>query len=291
MSERADECFTQGLQAALSGERERAISLLDHAIDQGLTGSDRTTAHAFLCSLLFKEDRYAEAVRHGERALALDPDDSCFTDIDLRHTLFGPLDALWSTRADEISAEEGVEAARDYLLGRLNIVRLTEDYFPFIHLKISEISFKLSGQGRDALNNLRRANEHANKALRAEVPNRPESLQHPVYKKIRRSATYIADATQSILDQSSCWIASTVYGRTSTEVITLQVFRDLVLARSLYGRIFIACYYRTAPFIAARLAGSPWLSGVVARALRPVVQLVARRQSRRRALALPDAID
>jgi tetratricopeptide (TPR) repeat protein len=290
MSDGADEYFTQGLQAALSGERERAISLLDHAIDEGLTGSDRTTAHAFLCSLLFKEDRHAEAVRHGEKALALDPDDSCFTDIDLRHTLFGPLDALWSTRADEIAAEEGAEAARDYLLGRLEIVPLTGDYFPFVQLRISEISFKLSGQGRDALNNLRRANEHANKALRAEVPNRPESLHHPVYKKIRSSAKYIADATQSILDKSSCWIASTVYGRTSTEVITLQIFRDSVLARSLHGRIFIAFYYRTAPSIAAHLARSAWLSRVVARALRPIVRLIAWRQSCRPALAPLDVI-
>jgi cold shock CspA family protein len=61
-----------------------------------------------------------------------------------------------------------------------------------------------------------------------------------------------------------CFIASAVYGDYyAPEVIALRRFRDETLEPSVFGRAFIALYYRVSPPIAAILTRRPMLSALV----------------------------
>ena len=54
--------------------------------------------------------------------------------------------------------------------------------------------------------------------------------------------------------QGGCFIATAVYGSYyAPEVLVLRQFRDKVLSKFFWGRVFIKLYYAISPFIAERL--------------------------------------
>jgi len=60
-----------------------------------------------------------------------------------------------------------------------------------------------------------------------------------------------------------CFIASAVYGESDLRTEELRQFRDEVLARVVMGRMFIATYYATSPWVARCINRYEWLKPVV----------------------------
>lgn len=72
-----------------------------------------------------------------------------------------------------------------------------------------------------------------------------------------------------------CFIATAAYGSyLDPHVKTLRDFRDNVLLRSEWGRLFVEFYYTVSPPVAGVISGSPALRFVTRLALTPVVLLV-----------------
>ena len=61
-----------------------------------------------------------------------------------------------------------------------------------------------------------------------------------------------------------CYIATVCYGsETAPEVISLKKFRDEILSKSLFGRLFIKLYYALSPYIAEKMKNKNRLNNIV----------------------------
>ncbi len=86
-------------------------------------------------------------------------------------------------------------------------------------------------------------------------------------------ATYIVQSStiQGLLKESQCFIATAAFrSAKDPAVLLLREFRDLVLARSALGRMFIQAYYRWSPAAAQWVLDSPRLRIPVLMALAPL---------------------
>jgi hypothetical protein len=84
---------------------------------------------------------------------------------------------------------------------------------------------------------------------------------------------------KGISSSKGCFIATVCYGDyNAPEVIVLRNFRDNVLEKNLFGRLFVRFYYAISPFIAQRLAHSGKLKSFVKDLLlKPIVIVIKRR--------------
>ena len=74
-----------------------------------------------------------------------------------------------------------------------------------------------------------------------------------------------------------CFIATAAYGSYSEpHVLTLREFRDTVLDKTVLGKLFIRCYYKTSPPIANMIASREYAKKVVRVLLKPIVYLVSK---------------
>jgi len=61
-----------------------------------------------------------------------------------------------------------------------------------------------------------------------------------------------------------CYIATVCYGsETAPEVISLKKFRDEILSKSLFGRLFIKIYYALSPYIAEKMKNKNRLNNII----------------------------
>lgn len=82
------------------------------------------------------------------------------------------------------------------------------------------------------------------------------------------------DDDQNITLEGGCFIATCVYGDFDhRDVVYLRLFRDLVLARHLVGRIFIRLYYAKGPWIARKLAPHRRICETIRSCLAAFIQL------------------
>ncbi len=55
--------------------------------------------------------------------------------------------------------------------------------------------------------------------------------------------------------KEGCFIATAIYGDyEAPEVYKLRIFRDTVLLKTLFGRLFVLCYYFVSPALARMIA-------------------------------------
>lgn len=100
--------------------------------------------------------------------------------------------------------------------------------------------------------------------------NRAKVVLNPVIHQYMRTS-----------DKDGCFIATTVYGSyEAPEVLTLRVFRDEILLPSLFGRIFVACYYQASPPLANLLDHFPTLRAPVKAALDRLVCYIRQKEGR-----------
>ena len=85
-------------------------------------------------------------------------------------------------------------------------------------------------------------------------------------------------ATNSTTNSSSnCYIATACYRDIySPEVILLRKFRDEILSKNFFGRIFIKFYYSTSPFIYNHLLKSPKISKRLKSVINKLVRLIGK---------------
>jgi hypothetical protein len=73
-------------------------------------------------------------------------------------------------------------------------------------------------------------------------------------------------------NSGGCFIATAAYGSYSEpHVLTLREFRDNVLCKSVFGRLFIRLYYHTTPPIARMIESREFAKKVVRAILKPLV--------------------
>lgn len=84
-------------------------------------------------------------------------------------------------------------------------------------------------------------------------------------KGLREAKNDRSDRPETQSDQSEgCFIATAAMGSSDNgKVELLRDFRDEVLKRSIFGRLFIRFYYRVSPPIAAWISRSKWRKMVV----------------------------
>jgi hypothetical protein len=89
----------------------------------------------------------------------------------------------------------------------------------------------------------------------------------------RRNKSY-----KEYMKGSSCFIATACYGNhDAPEVLILREFRDDVLKKTYFGKLFVSLYYTVSPFFAAQIAKSDWLKKVVkGYFIEPIVNRVGR---------------
>ena len=79
-----------------------------------------------------------------------------------------------------------------------------------------------------------------------------------------------------------CYIATAVYGDyDAPEVLTLRMYRDIVLKKTLIGRAFIRLYYATSPKLASKLKGHTFINSKVKKILDRMVYKINRRFKQR----------
>jgi len=129
----------------------------------------------------------------------------------------------------------------------------------------------------------------AKSASRAQPSSNPRSddrvtCPHCKKKMVPRIITYGGSLEKSVCPFcgetykkfSACFIATAVYGDYyAPEVIALRRFRDETLEQNVFGRTFVALYYRVSPPIATFLSHQRMLCALV----RTALNLLARRNS------------
>jgi hypothetical protein len=72
-----------------------------------------------------------------------------------------------------------------------------------------------------------------------------------------------------------CFIATAAYGSYSEpHVLILREFRDTVLSRTVFGKLFIRCYYKSSPPIAKMIASREYAKKFVRVLLAPIIYLI-----------------
>jgi hypothetical protein len=96
---------------------------------------------------------------------------------------------------------------------------------------------------------------------------------------LRKSAGELPDSTGGgKIEKSSCFIATAVFENPEApEVVTLRVFRDGVLSKSIAGRLLVRAYYALSPGIARLISRSERLKKIARRILRPIVKYLRKR--------------
>lgn len=93
-----------------------------------------------------------------------------------------------------------------------------------------------------------------------------EALQQDDVKElVQRLKNQVNEENEKAKNASEgCYIATAVYGNyDAPEVLVLRNFRDSVLLKSFWGRIFVKIYYFMSPPLANRLKNYDWLNNKV----------------------------
>lgn len=78
--------------------------------------------------------------------------------------------------------------------------------------------------------------------------------------------------------ESSCFIATAVYGANSVQVYLLRNFRDQILMKSMFGRLFVLAYISTSPTVANILKSHPKMRAITKNLLvNPLFRLLVSR--------------
>ena len=86
----------------------------------------------------------------------------------------------------------------------------------------------------------------------------PYDFSTPVTSRVDLTAEW-DNANNPYGEAEGCYVATCVYGSYDCpEVWTLRRFRDRVLARTWYGRLFIRTYYAVSPTIVKLVGGTGW---------------------------------
>lgn len=86
-----------------------------------------------------------------------------------------------------------------------------------------------------------------------------QSIKYPK----RKSTSTPNTSTQVTNKKQGCYIATAVYGNYDCPPVwTLRRYRDLILAKSWYGRIFINIYYKTSPLLVKYFGKSRWFISI-----------------------------
>ena len=74
-----------------------------------------------------------------------------------------------------------------------------------------------------------------------------------------------------------CFIATAVYGsQESQEVIILRRFRDKILMKTFFGKLFIIAYYKMSPYLADLIEKKPKVKRLLRKLLLdPIVKIVS----------------
>lgn len=110
-----------------------------------------------------------------------------------------------------------------------------------------------------------------------------ESLFEEIRKKDSGSSvpSYQKQNVQSSQSEG-CYIATAVYGDyDAPEVLTLRMYRDVVLKNTLLGRIFVRVYYVTSPKLASKLKNHTFINSKVKKILDRMVYKINRRFKQR----------
>ena len=113
------------------------------------------------------------------------------------------------------------------------------------------------------------------------------SLMESLFEEIRKEGSEAsAPSYQKQNVQSSqsegCYIATAVYGDyDAPEVLTLRMYRDIVLKKTLIGRAFIRLYYATSPKLASKLKGHTFINSKIKKILERMVYKINRRFKQR----------
>jgi hypothetical protein len=96
---------------------------------------------------------------------------------------------------------------------------------------------------------------------------------------LRKSAGELPDSPGGgKTEKSGCFIATAVFENPEApEVVTLRVFRDGVLSRSIAGRLLVRTYYALSPRVARLISRSKRIKSIARRILRPFVKYLKKR--------------
>jgi len=82
------------------------------------------------------------------------------------------------------------------------------------------------------------------------------------------SAAFKSAAASSEKSDSSCFVATVVYGDPQCEALrVLRQFRDEILTKSAAGRLFVSVYYATGPMLAKRIESLPAVKALLIKLL------------------------
>jgi tetratricopeptide (TPR) repeat protein len=260
------QAFEFGTAAMEAGDDKMAIRAYEDVLSLDVAPGVSAHAHVRLSLLHQKQRNMKKAVEHGEKALQADaeltPGILSDRSDDSRDILFAKLEGSWVQAAAGVEASDGVSAAREYLLQRLNLVsHLADDYFPLLRLQIGKYSVEM-GDADTARDNLINA-------VASEFPRSDNVTLLQLYQGVREEASKwvlrsarmrntgrVSGPAKSKPDKAAagkCWIATAACGPDSVEVLLLRRFRDRNCDQG-WKAAAIREYYRTAPAVAQVIA-------------------------------------
>jgi hypothetical protein len=272
--------YTAGVMAVDAGDPISALKLFRAALEDGLDGPHAVEACVVCCGILYDLHDDKEALAMGENALFHDrqhlreqPNQQSKLDTDPfeREQFLVRLDSLWGQAADNIERAHGPRAALTYLLTKLTLTdHLSSPGFPCVYIRLGEYAVE-TGKKEEA-------KRYYQNVLDAKLTALDDEAAQRQYVMMRVGAEMelekLSDSNSK--SDSSCWVATVIYGRESQEVRILRTFRDTVLSDSALGRVFINSYYYTGPHI-ANAARRSWILRWLLRAyLSPAVVLIRR---------------
>lgn len=93
---------------------------------------------------------------------------------------------------------------------------------------------------------------------------------------LKESKDYVEKlaAANGIVFKGACFVATACYGNyNAPEVIVLRKFRDDILLKSFFGRMFVKFYYSISPFFATLISNSDTLRNTVRQyLLEPIIR-------------------
>lgn len=74
-----------------------------------------------------------------------------------------------------------------------------------------------------------------------------------------------------------CYIATMAYGSYDhPQVLVLRNYRDHILLKSEWGKIFVTCYYFISPFMVKELHGHRWINSIIRKCLDTFIKRIVR---------------
>ncbi len=128
----------------------------------------------------------------------------------------------------------------------------------------------------DYYNSVKEAEEkYARRAIQYASPEKRAEYEAIVSRKQSEAHNKLEEIDRSSKNNGGCYIATAVYGSYQAyEVLELRKFRDEVLAKSWFGRIFIKTYYLVSPPIANWLKNAHKTNAFVKKILDRFVKLL-----------------